>query len=102
MNTYRALTPAAVAAFEDGVFDRDFTPTEERDWLDSGLLELVPRSYRVLSNNFAAGEQGSEVEAAYPVEIEQALIQGGHIERVAAKGGSTKKTAAAAGDKKED
>jgi uncharacterized lipoprotein YddW (UPF0748 family) len=84
MNTYRALTAAAVAAFEDGVFERDFSPTEERDWLDSGVLELVPRTYRVLSSNFAAGEQGSEIEAAYPVEVEQALLQGGHLERVEA------------------
>jgi hypothetical protein len=84
-NTYRALTPAAVAAYADGVFERDFTPSEEQDVLKSGLLELVPRRYRVLSNNFAAGKQESEIEAAYPVEIEQALIQGGHIERVEPK-----------------
>lgn len=102
-NTYRALTPAAVAAYDEGVFDRDFTPVEERDALNSGLIELVPRKYRVLSNNFAAGEQDSVIEAAYLVEIEHALIQGGHIERVAAsKGGSTKKTAAPAGDEKKE
>lgn len=82
MNTYKATSPAAVAAFEDGVFERDFTPTEERDHLNSGLLELVPRTYKVLSNNFSAGQQGDTFEAAYLVEIEQALIQGGHIERV--------------------
>jgi hypothetical protein len=63
-NTYKATSPAAVAAFEDGVFERDFTPTEEQDVLNSGLLELVPRKYRVLSNNFAAGAQDSEIEAA--------------------------------------
>jgi hypothetical protein len=102
-NTYKATSTAAVAAFDDGVFERDFTPAEEQDWLNSGLLELVPRRYKVLSNNFAAGEQNSEIEAAYPVEIEQALIAGGHIERVAAgKGGSNKKTAPAAEEKKED
>lgn len=99
-NTYRALTPAATAAYDKGVFERDFTAAEERDVLNSGLLELVPRKYRVLSNNFAAGEQDSEIEAAYLVEIEQALIQGGHIERVADK--PTKKTAAAAGDEKKE
>lgn len=102
-NTYKALTPGAIAAYDEGVFERDFTPSEEQDVLNSGLLELVPRKYKVLSNNFAAGEQGSEIEAAYLVEIEQALIQGGHIERVAAaKGGTTKKTAAAAGDEKKE
>lgn len=102
-NTYRALTPAAVAAYSDGVFELDLSPAQERDLLDSGLVELAPRRYRVLSNNFAAGEQDAEIEAAYLVEIEDALISGGHLERVpASKGGSTKKTATAADEKKED
>lgn len=85
MNTYKARTPAAVAAFEDGVFEREFSPSEEKDWLDSGLLELVPRTYRVLSNNYVAGEQGDTFEGAFLVENEAALIQGGHIERVEPK-----------------
>lgn len=101
-NTYRALSPAAVAAYADGVFERDFTPVEERDALGSGLIELVPRKYRVLSNNFEAGEQDSEIEAAYLVEIEAALIQGGHIERVAPKVSTRKTAAVAADEKKED
>jgi hypothetical protein len=82
MNTYKALTTAAVAAFADGVFEREFTATEEQDHLGSGLLELVPRTYRVLSNNYAAGKQGDLVELALLVDHESALIQGGHIERV--------------------
>lgn len=90
-NTYKATSPAAVAAFAAGVFERDFTPTEEQDWLNSGLLELVPRKYKVLSNNFSAGAQNSEIDAAYPVEIEQALIQGGHIQRVDPKPVAKKK-----------
>lgn len=94
-NTYRALTPAAVAAYADGVFERDFSPSEERDVLDAGLLELVPRKYKVLSNNFAAGKQGAVIEGVYLVELEQALIQGGHLERVDDK---PKKKAAAAAD----
>jgi uncharacterized lipoprotein YddW (UPF0748 family) len=94
MNTYKATSPAAVAAFADGVFERDFTATEERDWLDSGLLELVPRTYKVLSNNFSTAEQGETVESSFPVELEAALIQGGHIERV-------DKPAAKAAEKKE-
>lgn len=92
-NTYRALTPGAVAVYDDGVFERDFTPVEEQDALTSGLIELVPRKYRVLSNNFAAGEQDSEIEASFLVEIEQALIQGGHIERVDEVKPKAKKTA---------
>lgn len=103
-NTYRALTPAAVAAYDEGVFDLDLSPSQERDLLDAGLVELVPRKYRVLSNNFAAGKQDTVIEAAYLVEIEQAYLNGGHLERIdppATKGG-TKKTAAPAGDEKED
>jgi hypothetical protein len=92
-NTYKATSPAAVAAFDDGVFERDFTPAEEQDWLNSGLLELVPRPYRVLSNNYEGGEQGDEVELALLKENEQALISGGHIERV------DKKSAPKAGKK---
>jgi len=81
-NTYRALSPAAEAAFAEGVFEHEFTPTEERDWLASGLVELVPREYKVLSNNYSAGEQGATIKAALLVENEAALIAGGHLERV--------------------
>ena len=81
-NTYRAKTKAGEAAFAAGVFERDFTATDERDWLDSGVLELVPRTYKVLSDNYGAGAQGEQVELALPVETEAALISGGHIERV--------------------
>jgi hypothetical protein len=94
MNTYKATSAAAVAAFDDGVFEREFTATEERDWLNSGLLELVPRAYKVLSNNFNAAKQGEHFEGSFPVELEAALIQGGHIERV-------DKHAAKAAEKKE-
>lgn len=83
-NTYRAKTKAAEAAFSSGVFERDFTVTEERDALDSGLLELVPRTYRVLSDNYAVPE-GETFEAALLIENEAALIAGGHIERVQPK-----------------
>jgi hypothetical protein len=82
VNTYRATTPAAVAAFSDGVFERDFTPSEEKDWLDSGVLELVPRTYLVRSDNYQV-PLGQTFEAAFLVEIEAALVAGGHIERVA-------------------
>lgn len=82
MGSYRAKTKAAVAAFEDGVFEREFTATEEQDWLASGALELVPRKYRICSHNYEAGKQGDEVELALLVEIESALLGGGHLERV--------------------
>jgi hypothetical protein len=82
MNTYRATSPAGVAAFAEGVFEREFTVAEEKDWLGSGLLQLVPRTYRVLSNNYSAGGQGETFEGSFLIEPEQALIQGGHIERL--------------------
>lgn len=81
-NTYRALSPQAEAVFASGVFEAEFTPMEEKDHLDGGLIELVPRRYKVLSNNFSAGPQGSEISAVFRVENEAALIQGGHIERL--------------------
>src|SRR5262245_21560664 len=81
-NTYRALTPQVVGVFSEGVFEADLSPSEEKDWLDAGLLELVPRQYKVLSDNYAAGEPGDLVELALLVELEAALIAGGHIERV--------------------
>lgn len=82
MNTYRALTKAAEGVFAEGVFEREFTPADERDWLESGLIALEPRTYRVLSNNYAAGAQGDHVDLALLVEHEAALLQGGHLERV--------------------
>lgn len=81
-NQYRALTPAARAAYSDGVFDHEFTVTDERDAITSGLVELVPRPYRVLSPNYSAGAPGDVFEAAFLVEIEAMLVAGGHIERV--------------------
>jgi hypothetical protein len=80
-NTYRALSAAAEAAFDVGVFEAEFAPAKEADWLDSGLLELVPRTYRALSDNYEVA-QGETFERAFLIENEAALIQGGHIERV--------------------
>lgn len=81
MNRYRALTPSAVAAFGDGVVELDLSPTEEQDWLTVGALELVPRCYRALSANYRV-PQGETFEDVFLVEIEAALVAGGHIERV--------------------
>lgn len=94
MGIYKATTPATVAAFADGEFERDFTVDEEADWLASGLLELVPSEYVVLSSNYEAGAQGETVKLALPKEHEQALIDGGHLQKV------DKKPTAKAADKK--
>lgn len=82
-NTYRSLDVVAEHHFGEGEFEHDFTPTEEADWLAAGHLELVPRTYKQLSNNYSAAKQGETFEAAFLVETEAALVAGGHIERVA-------------------
>jgi hypothetical protein len=81
-NTYLPISERAKTLLGENVVDLDLTATEEKDQLDAGHLQIVPRAYKVLSNNFSAAEQGKSFEAAYPVETEAALIQGGHIERV--------------------
>lgn len=72
-------------------FEADLSPSHEADLLGAGHVRLEPRTYRVLSKNFSAGEQGEQVELALRVETEAALIQGGHIERVEAKKPAPKK-----------
>lgn len=85
MNTYKAVGAAAVAAYGEGTVELDFTASEEADRLSAGVLELVPRPYRVLTNNYEAGNQDEVVELALLVETEAALLAGGHLERVQPK-----------------
>jgi hypothetical protein len=80
-NTYKPTSAVGEHHFGAEQFEADFTPAEERDWLDGKHIELVPRRYKVLSDNYTGGEQGELIEAALPVEIEAALISGGHLER---------------------
>jgi hypothetical protein len=82
MNTYKAVSGYGKATYGEDVFEHEFTATDERDHVGGGHLELVPRTYLQLSNNFTAAVQGETFEAAFVVEQEAALIQGGHIERV--------------------
>lgn len=81
-NTYRPLSERAKALHGEDVFEADYTASEEKDQLDAGHLEIAPRTYKVLSNNYSAAPQGKTFTAAMLVEQEAALIQGGHIERV--------------------
>lgn len=80
-NTYRAVSERALALHGKDVFEAEFTPGEEQDQLSAGHLEIVPRAYKVLSNNYSAGKQDDVVDLALPVETEAALISGDHIER---------------------
>lgn len=82
MNRYRALSEYAEAVYGAGEHELDLSATEEADALSGGHFELVPRTYRQLSNNYSAAEQGETFEAAFLIENEAALIAGGHIERV--------------------
>lgn len=81
-NTYKATSVVGEHHYGEGVVDLDLSPDEERDALSGSHLEIVPRRYRVLSDNYTAGEQGAVVELALLKEHESALIQGGHIQRV--------------------
>lgn len=90
-NTYKALSARAKTLHDDKPFEAELSAAEERDQIAGGHLEIVPRAYEVLSNNYSAGKQGDVVDLALPVEIEAALIAGGHIKRTDKKSASTKK-----------
>lgn len=81
-NTYKATSVVGEHYFGEGVSDLDLSVTEEQDAISGGHLVIVPRKYRVLSDNYMAGKQGAVVELALPKENEAGLIQGGHLERV--------------------
>lgn len=93
-NTYKAISVVGEHQFGQGVSDLDLSVEAERDAIEGGHLALVARKYRVLSDNYTAGEQGAVVELALPKENEAALIQGGHIERFDAEPSTPKKAAA--------
>jgi hypothetical protein len=97
-NTYKPLSEFGEHHFGADPFEAEFAPAEERDWIDGKHVELVPRTYEVLSDNYSGGEQGSEIEAAFVVEIEAALVSGGHLKRVDKKP-APKKTAAKKAEK---
>lgn len=90
-NTYRALSVLAKSQYGDAVVSLDLTPYDEHSEVSGGHLEIVPRKYRILSDNYTAGKQGEVVELALPKENEAALISGGHLERAdaGADGGAT-------------
>jgi hypothetical protein len=88
-NTYRPVSDRAKALRGTDDVELDLSATDEADELAAGHLEIVARPYKVLSNNFSAGNQGETVDLALLVEQEAALIEGGHIERVDKPGKST-------------
>jgi hypothetical protein len=89
MRRYRVLLPLLVQPREGGSyeqyeeFETDFTEEEETANLSSGLLEIVPRRYKVVGGSEVyETAPGEEFEAAIPLGNEALLIEGGHIERV--------------------
>lgn len=91
-NTYRSISVVGDHYYGEGVSDLDLSVTEEQDALAGGHLELVPRKYQVLSDNYTAGKQGAVVELALRKENEAGLIAGGHLERVDEKPAPETKT----------
>jgi hypothetical protein len=85
VNIYKPVSERAKALYGAADFEAEFSVADERDLLDDGHLQLVPRPYTVLSTNFAAGPEGSTVDLALPIEIEGALIWAGHIQRADTK-----------------
>jgi len=81
MNTYRPTSDRAKALYGPDDLELDLSASDERDALQGGHLALVPRPYRVLVNNYEAGEQGETVDLALPVDQEAALVSGGVLER---------------------
>ena len=98
-NRYRVRLPLTVhttkASYTQGEeFDGAETAEDfdEAANLQSGLLEIVPREYKVIGGSNVHGADPGEVfTAALPIGQEAALIQGGHIERVDDKPKSKKK-----------
>lgn len=97
-NTYKATSTYGKAIFGEDIFDGDFEASEEKDHLDGGHLEIVPRKYEVLSDNFTGGSKGSEYTAALVKDVEDALIAGYHLRRMDPPVSKTTKKTAASDD----
>jgi hypothetical protein len=88
MNRYRVRLPLTVH-LPDGTygqgdeFDHEFTDEDEATNLASGLLEIVPRTYRNVGTSQVDGhDPGETFEAAMSRGREALLFAGGHLEPV--------------------
>lgn len=64
-------------------FDHEFSEEDEAANLASGLLEIVPRSYKVIGDSVVHDtEPGETFERGLTIGVEGLLFAGGHIERV--------------------
>lgn len=88
MNRYRVLLPLLVSTAEGSYaqgeeFENEFTEDEETANLANGLLEIVPRTYKVIGGSRVhETDPGDTFEMGLPIGPEALLIAGGHIERV--------------------
>jgi hypothetical protein len=93
---YVAKTKGAEAVFQPGEFEHRFDSwQEEQAWLVTGALELLPATYRVLTDTPVHGvtalSEPPTFEAAMGMEQEAMLVSGGHIERAEPSKPTTKK-----------
>jgi hypothetical protein len=88
MNRYRVMLPLRVhtegGSYTQGEeFEKDFTADDEATNLASGLLEIVPREYRVISDSTVyETTQGNTFTRPLTIGEEAHLVAAGHIERV--------------------
>jgi len=98
MNTYKVMLPILVNGEhkQGDVFEYEFdTPEDEQANLTSGLLEIVPRTYKVVGpSEVFETPAGSELEKALTMTQEKLLLDGGFLERVEPKKTRSKKTEA--------
>jgi hypothetical protein len=87
-NKYRNLLPLLIHT-EDGaygqgeIFEKDFSEDDERANVESGLLEIVPRRYKVVGESVVHGAApGETFEAGLLLGNEAQLIASGNIQRV--------------------
>ena len=94
---YKNLLPLLInnEAGQGDVFEADLTADEEADNVKSGLIEIVPRTYKVLGDSDVyETKQGETFEKALTLGEEALLIDGGFVELVADKPEPPKKKAA--------
>lgn len=98
MRKYKNLLPLLVhteaGSYKQGeTFEKDFTAEDELENVNSGLLEIVPQTYKVVGESRVHGtEPGEEFTAALLLGNEQALVEGGHIELVPEEKPKAKRT----------
>ena len=91
MNRYRVMLPLRVhtedASYTQGEeFEKEFSVEDERENLNSGLLEIVPSEWKVTGNSQVFETAPGETFVA-PLTLgqQETLMAGGHIEPVTQK-----------------